>query len=316
MSEAGKVLVLGGGGFLGTNLVRRLLADGHAVRVFDRIAPGRYVKPGPVEFVSGEFGNTGLVREALEGVALVYHLAATTLPETSNEDPAFDVSSNVVDTLHLLEQCVDARVRRVVFVSSGGTVYGIPKSLPITEDHPTEPICSYGIVKLTIEKYLALFQRLHRLEFNALRMSNPYGPHQDPLSRQGAIAVFLHRIATGRPIEIWGDGRVVRDYLYVDDAVQALVLAGTRSDVSGRVLNVSSGRGTTLLALIRKIEEVTGKKARLTHKPPRPVDVPANVLDNARAAEVLGWIPRHDLHAGLVSTFRWMREQVLRSTER
>lgn len=161
--------------------------------------------------MEGDLGNHGLIREALEGIDVVFHLASTTLPKTSNDDPGYDVRSNVVDTIQLLEACVDAGVRKVIFASSGGTVYGVPERLPIKEDHPTNPISSYGIVKLTIEKYLGLFHYLYGLDYAALRISNPYGPYQDPAGQQGAISVFLHRILSGQPIAIWGDGEIVRE---------------------------------------------------------------------------------------------------------
>ena len=220
-----KSLVLGGHGFIGTHLVDALLEKGCFVRIYDR-SPNRFrTSPPDAEYMEGELGNHGLIQEAVEGMEVVYHFVSTTLPKTSNDDPVYDVRSNLIDTLQLLEGCVQAGVRKVIFISSGGTVYGLPQTVPITEDHPTSPITSYGIVKLAVEKYLDLFQHLYGLDYTVLRVSNPYGPYQNPSGQQGAIAVFLHRLYTGQPITIWGDGRVVRDYLYVADLVEALVLA-------------------------------------------------------------------------------------------
>ena len=162
-------LVLGGNGFIGVHLVERLVEGGHEVRIYDR-SPSRFrAVPRRVEYVEGELGNHGLVREALEGVEVAYHFVSTTLPKTSNDDPIYDVRSNLVDTIQFLEACVEARVRKVIFASSGGTVYGPPESTPISEDHPTNPITSYGIVKLAVEKYLGLFHHLYGLDYAVLR---------------------------------------------------------------------------------------------------------------------------------------------------
>jgi len=289
---------VGGNGFIGTHLVDRLVESGNAARIYDR-SPSRF-RPTPkdAEYLEGELGNHGLIREAVEGAEVVYHLVSTTLPKTSNDDPIYDVRSNLVDTIQLLECCVEAGVRKVIFSSSGGTVYGPPRSLPITEEHPTEPISSYGVVKLAIEKYLGLFRHLHGLDYAALRISNPYGPYQNPEGQQGAISVFLHRIHGGRPITIWGDGTVVRDYLYVSDLVEALVLAA-RVETRAKVLNVGSGRGHSLNDLLRVISEVLGEEPEVQYLPARPLDVPENVLDMGRAKAELGWIPNVGLPEGI-----------------
>lgn len=197
-------LVLGGNGFIGSHLVDKLLAEGHKVRVFDKYEE-HYRKPiAGGDYCYGDFGNRGLLADALNGIDIVFHLISTTLPETSNDDPVFDVQSNVVETLFLLEQCVAKKIQKVVFISSGGTVYGIPVELPVHEDNPTSPECSYGITKLVIEKYLALFKLLHGVNYVIVRPSNAYGDRQNPNSIQGAIPVFLNKVAKGESIEIWG----------------------------------------------------------------------------------------------------------------
>jgi UDP-glucose 4-epimerase len=178
--------------------------------------------------------------------------------------------------------------------------------VPIAEDHPTDPITSYGIVKLAVEKYLGLFQRLHGLDYAVLRVSNPYGPYQNPGGQQGAVAVFLQHLSAGEPITIWGDGSVVRDYLYVSDLAEALVLAG---GVESRqsVFNVGSGRGTSLNELISLIVDVTGERPEVEYVSGRAMDVPANVLDVTRAREELGWRSRTDLVEGTARTWDWIR---------
>ena len=301
-----KVLVTGGNGFMGGHLVWRLLEKEHQVRIYDRGLDQFRTIPRDAEYVEGELGNHGLIREALEGVEVVYHLVSTTLPKTSNDDPIYDVRSNLVDTLQLLESCVAAGTSKVIFASSGGTVYGSPKTTPISEDHPTDPISSYGITKLAVEKYLGLFRHLYGLDYAVLRISNPYGPYQNPEGQQGAIGVFLHRILTGRPITIWGDGSVMRDYLYIADLVEALVLAANK-ETQYKVLNIGSGRGVSLNRLIACMAEVVGEPPQVEYLPPRSLDVPVNILDIRRAREKLAWEPRVELTEGINRTWDWVR---------
>lgn len=300
-----KTLLLGGNGFIGANLTERLLDGGHAVRIYDR-GPNKFRPlPDGAEHVEGELGNHGLTREGLEGVEVVYHFVSTTLPKTSNDDPIYDVRSNLVDTLQLLESCVEAGVRKVVFASSGGTVYGVPEEVPIKEEHPTHPISSYGIVKLAIEKYLHLFHHLHGLDYTALRVSNPYGPYQNPVGQQGAISVFLNHMYEGTPVTIWGDGSVVRDYLYVADVAAALELVARETRL--KVFNIGSGTGVSLKELLYLMAEVVGEQPEVEYVSGRPLDVPASVLDVRRAGEELGWTPRIDLAEGITRTWEWIR---------
>jgi UDP-glucose 4-epimerase len=197
-------------------------------------------------------------------------------------------------------------MRKVVFASSGGTVYGVPETVPISEDHPTNPISSYGIVKLAVEKYLGLFHHLYGLDYTVLRISNPYGPYQDPKGQQGAISVFLHRIYEGRPISTWGDGAVVRDYLYVSDLMDALVRV-TEVESRERVLNIGSGRGTSLNELVQLMAEVVGEQPAVEYLPARALDVPVSVLDIGRARAELGWSPKTELVEGIARTWEWIR---------
>lgn len=297
--------MVGGGGFIGTHLARRLLGKGHSIRVYDR-TPNRFAgTPEGAEYVEGELGNHGLIRSAVEGMEVVYHFVSTTLPKTSNDDPIYDVRSNLVDTIQLLDACVEAGVRKVIFSSSGGTVYGSPETVPITEDHPTNPISSYGIVKLAIEKYLALFHHLHGLDYAALRISNPYGPLQDPTGQQGAISVFLNRIRTGQPITIWGDGGVVRDYLYISDLVDALEIAAG-VDTERKVFNIGHGEGASLNELIEQMSGVVDAAPRVEYLPARSLDVPVSVLDIGRAEADLGWSPKTGMEEGIARTWEWL----------
>jgi UDP-glucose 4-epimerase len=302
-------LVLGGAGFLGSHLAEALLARGRRVRVFDREnvdLKNLDGMAGDWEFMGGDFTSASDQDRALQGVSAVFHLISTTIPATSNQDPVFDVETNMVATVRLLDRACRERVARVVFVSSGGTVYGRPRRLPITEDHPTEPLVSYGVIKLAVEKYLALYRHLHGLSYRVTRLSNPYGPRQNPTGAQGAASVFLGRVHAGLPIEIWGDGSVVRDYLYVTDAVEGILAAETHTDDEPAVFNIGSGEGTSLNDLVAAIGEVTGREIPVHRLLPRPFDVPANVLDITRARTELGWSPRTSLREGLARTWAWL----------
>jgi len=302
-----KILVLGGNGFIGSHLVDRLLAEGHAVRVFDKYEE-RYRRPLPnVDYRFGDFGNRGLLAEALQDIDVVVHLISTSLPKTSNDDPAYDVQSNVIESLFLLEKCVELGVKKVVFISSGGTVYGRPVQLPIAENGATDPECSYGITKLTIEKYLALYHQLYGLDYVIVRPSNPYGSRQNPHGIQGAIPVFLGKVATGEPIEIWGDGSVIRDYVYIDDLVEGI--SRVVSYAGGqKVFNLGSGTGHSLNELVRTIATVTERTVPVTFKEARSFDIPAIVLDISKANRELGWIPRTEIEAGIRATWEFVRD--------
>ena len=306
-----RALVLGGNGFVGSHLVDRLLREQHCVRVFDRREEFYREPIVGVEYCYGDYGNRTLLAEALHHMDMVFHLISTTVPKTSNDDPAFDLMSNVVETIYLLEQCVEQGIKKIVFLSSGGTVYGRPASVPVSEDSPTDPECSYGITKLTIEKYLALFNHLYGLDYVVLRPSNPYGARQNPEGIQGAISVFLGKIAAGKPIEIWGDGEIVRDYVFVEDLVDGIYRAAVQP-VSSRIFNLGSGEGHSLNALVEIMRHVFGGEIRVVYTPKRSFDVPKIYLDIRRATEQLGWRPSTSLEAGVQQTWEFVRGIVQR----
>lgn len=300
-------LILGGNGFIGSHLADRLLAEGHCVGVFDKYEE-RYRKPNPhIDYRYGDFGNRGSLTDALTGMDVVFHLVSTTLPKTSNDDPAFDVQSNVVETIFLLEQCIQKKIRKVVFVSSGGTVYGNPVKLPISEDSPNDPKCSYGITKLTIEKYLSLFNHLYNLDYTIVRPSNPYGSRQDPLSIQGAISVFLGRVARNEHIEIWGDGEIVRDYIYIDDLVDGIYRAATANTPS-HIFNLGSGIGYSLNDIVKVIRNITERDVKVKYAARRVFDVPKIYLDITQAKKELAWEPITSLETGISKTWEFVQQ--------
>ncbi len=305
-----RVTIFGGGGFIGSAVADRLLREGHSLRIFERprVQPYRTFDPGEeVEWVTGDMLSTHDVTDALTGADVVIHLVSTTLPKSSNDDPIYDVQSNVVASLHLLDAMRAQRTGRIVFISSGGTVYGAPKYLPVDERHPTEPEVSYGITKLAIEKYLLMYGRLFGIRPVILRVANPFGARQRVETAQGAVAVFLRRAMRGLPIDIWGDGSVTRDFIYISDVADAFAKA---LDYAGdqAVFNISSGVGTSLNELIALLEDVLGVSVTRRYLNGRPFDVPVNVLANDLARRALGWEPRVAMREGLARTVAWMRE--------
>ncbi|WP_066185137.1 MULTISPECIES: NAD-dependent epimerase/dehydratase family protein [unclassified Guyparkeria] len=302
-----RVLVVGGSGFVGRHLIEGLLAEGMTVRCLDLQSPA--FEHESLESVEGSFTEPDVVEWAMDGCDAVYHLASSTIPKTSNEDPVGDVRVNLVGTLGLLDAASRHRIRKFVFISSGGTVYGKPESLPVSETHPTEPICSYGVVKLSVEKYLQIYRHLHGLETCAVRLSNPYGPHQSPHRGQGVIAAFCYRALQGEAIQIWGDGSVVRDYVHIDDVVSALLAVLSSKRATG-VINVGAGRGHSLLEVIDCVERACGpvQKEFLAG---RSFDVPAVYLDITRARRLLEWVPRVELKNGVGKLAQVMRSEFL-----
>lgn len=299
-------LVLGGNGFIGSHLVDRLLREGHAVHVFDR-QPERYRKPlAGVVYHMQDFGNRAFLASVLPQMDMVFHLVSTTVPKTSNDDPAFDVMSNMVETIYLLEQCAKEKVKKFVFVSSGGAVYGTPAALPVPEDSPEKPESSYGIIKLAIEKYLGLFHRLYGLNYVVLRPSNPYGERQNPDGDQGVIAVFLGRIAKGRAIDIWGDGSNVKDYVYIEDLIDGMYRAAFGDPVH-RVFNIGSGIGHSVSDIVRRISEKVDRPISVNYLPKGAFDVSRIYLDITRARKELGWEPRISLDEGLHRTWEFVK---------
>jgi UDP-glucose 4-epimerase len=302
-------LVLGGGGFIGSWLLKKLVQRGADVRGYGRIS-----QFGPqwanVTWFNNDFTDHVALARACEGVEIVFHLLGSGTPESSNADPFDDLLAGPGATLHLLNICRAEGVRRVVFASSGGTVYGLPRCIPLSESAQTDPISAYGVSKLTTEKYLHLYSHIYGLDYAIMRISNPYGPYQSPFRRQGVIAAILHKLLRGVPVEVWGDGSVVRDFLFVRDLADVFLRV---ADYKGpvRVFNIGSGYGLSVKELALSIADAIGcDEARIVHKPGRAVDVPVNVLDVSLARRELGWNAQTPLAEGVRITADWMRMQI------
>lgn len=305
-----KALVVGGNGFIGSHLVDRLVECGWDVSVFD-LRERRYgPMPEQVHFIRADLSHEFLVREALIGVDVVFHLAWTTIHETSNQDPVLDVRTNLISSIQLIEASRQADVGRFVFISSGGTVYGPGQTFPISESHGQDPISSYGITKLAVEKYLHMFHHLHNLDYVILRPSVPYGPRQNPLGKQGVVTVFLHRVGNGLPITIWGDGSTTRDFFYISDLVEAIMAGAEQELHQNRVFNIGGGQEISLMRLLGLVEETVGRKAMVEHRVSRKFDAQRIVLDISLARRNLDWQPKVSLTQGLDRTWSWISSSV------
>lgn len=302
--------VLGAAGFLGQHVTAALLARGYAVRAFDRIPFTSSLLPGGhprLTVLTGDFFDARCLKAALDGCSCCVHLVSTSIPQSSNAAPLRDVKQNLLGALGLLEAMRTVGVPKMIFASSGGAVYGIPHTRCIAETHPTHPLCSYGIVKLTVEKYLALYRELHGLEYVALRVGNPYGPLQKLDASQGVIGVFMGRILRNQPLTVWGDGSVVRDFVYVEDVAQAFAQAAA-SNIPAAVLNIGSGIGSSLNQVIDLLRMTTARSVHVRHLAGRVFDVPCSVLDITLARQMLGWRPATTMEEGLRRTWAWVQE--------
>lgn len=300
-----RILVLGGSGFIGSHIVDALLVSGHHVKVLGRTlkyAHSQY--PNLVEYIQADFGDSLAVFEALTDVDIVIHLVSSTVPSSSNLDPVADIQSNLINSVKLFHAMHEMNVKRIIYFSSGGTVYGNPTQTPIPESHPTHPISSYGITKLAIENHLFMQQELYGLQPTVFRLSNPYGPRQGHLGSQGVIGTFLKQIMDGKVIKIWGDGSVIRDYIYISDAVSACMKT-IDSDLTG-TFNIGSSCGHSLLDIVKEIEICTNRKAEIVFEKRRGFDVKEVVLDTTFAQEILNWSPEYTLQKGIKLHYEWL----------
>lgn len=305
-----KVLVTGGAGFIGSHVVDALLAGGHQAEALDDLSSGRRENlPAhvPLHELDIRSGKAAALVEGGGYGALIHHAAQMDV-RRSVADPALDADVNIKGFLNLLEACRRADVRKVIFASTGGAIYGEPQEVPQAESHALRPVSPYGISKLAAEKYLAWYGVHYGIRHIALRYGNVYGPRQNPHGEAGVVAIFLARMLRGEHPVINGDGRQTRDYVYVADVAAANVAA---LDYAGEslVCNVGTGRETDVVAIFRSLRATLGADVPEVHGPAKEGEQRRSVLDPARAARLLGWSPKTDIEEGLRRTAAWFASE-------
>jgi UDP-glucose 4-epimerase len=311
-----RALVTGGAGFIGSTLVDRLLAEGHAVEVVDDLSTGRLSNLADARASRDHtfsFHQMDICDPSVADLIerrrpeVVFHLAAQIDVRVSVDNPVRDARTNVLGSLNVLEGARRAGSRKVVFASSGGTIYGEvdPEDLPVTEAHPQRPVSPYGVSKKVVTDYLHAFRELHQLEYTSLALANVYGPRQDPHGEAGVVAIFAGRLLTGEPCRIFGDGEQTRDYVFVDDVADAFVRAAERG--SGLLCNIGTGVETSVNGLYRAMADNAGVSDKAEYAPARQGELARSALDASRAGLHLGWSPFTSLEQGTAATLEWFR---------
>jgi UDP-glucose 4-epimerase len=308
---AERALVTGGAGFIGSNIVAALTALGREVTVLDNLLSGHRSNLEPfrsIRFVEGDVRDAKAVREAMRGCKVVFHLAASVGNKRSIDFPIDDAEINVLGTLRVLEAAREAGVRKVVVSSSAG-IFGELKTLPIREDHPIEPDTPYGATKLCEEKLALSYAKLYELEAVCLRYFNVFGPNQRFDAYGNVIPIFVFKMLNGETLTIHGDGEQTRDFVHVNDVVQANLRAAESRGVSG-AFNLGSGSRITINRLVELLREVSGLKPVVRHGPPRPGDVRDSLADISAARRAFGFNPTTDMQQGLANYVAWARTEV------
>jgi UDP-glucose 4-epimerase len=309
------IFVTGGGGFIGSHLSDRLLAEGHRVIAVDDLTTGRIANLGEARSYGKEFTFFNMdvrgdgIRQLFERHRpdIVMHLAAQAGVRPSLADPAFDASVNVMGSLNVLECAAQVGVRKIVYAASGGTIYGEPRRVPVRETAAagSRPLSPYGISKKVVLDYLEYYERYRGLEFTALALGNVYGPRQDPFGEAGVISIFASKMLAGEAPSIYGDGNQTRDYVFIDDVIHAFALAADRGD--GKLINIGTGIETSVNALYKMLGEISGFEGDPGHGPLPPGELRRCALDVSLAAEALGWKPWTHLEDGLSETVAFLK---------
>ncbi|MBS7530682.1 NAD-dependent epimerase/dehydratase family protein [Hazenella sp. IB182353] len=302
-----KVLVIGGAGFIGSHIVDQLIAQGDEVIIMDNLSTGKENQL----HTQASFYNLDITSPDIltvfekEKPEVVIHQAAQIHVQTSVVNPIFDANINIMGTINLLEACRKTSVKKFIYASSAA-IYGTPIHLPITEDHPIQPLSGYGISKFTPEMYLSVYQDLYDLSFTILRYGNVYGIRQDPRGEGGVISIFLDKILQEQPLTIDGDGMQTRDFIYVEDVARANIAAIHKGD--GEIFNVGTGIQTSLNELISVFKQVSSNPVSALHGQDRPGDIKHSYFDIEKIEQHLDWKPQVTLEAGLINTFKYYEE--------
>lgn len=304
-----KVLVTGGAGFIGSHVVDTLIEDGFEVVIADNLTNGKTeninskAKLYQVDITSDKLKNV-FEKEKPE---LVCHQAAHINVRNSVKNPIFDSEHNILGSVNLLELCKEYNIKKVVYASSGGAIYGNPEYLPCDEKHPIQPVSPYGVSKFAVELFLSYYYKIFGLKFCSLRYSNVYGPRQDPLGEAGVVAIFANRFLSNKQCTIFGDGNQTRDFVYVKDVARANLLA-LKSSCKACAVNIGVGSETSINELYDKIRELFTSEKEAIHGPAVKGEVYKIYLDIAKAKKVLGWQPEYDFDQGLKETIAWFKK--------
>ncbi|MGB2805109.1 MAG: NAD-dependent epimerase/dehydratase family protein [Candidatus Zixiibacteriota bacterium] len=303
-----KIIVTGGAGFIGSNAADRFIQEGHEVTIIDNLSTGvesnvnRMARFFKVDIRSAVIGN---IFEKIKPEVLCHHAAQIDVRK-STDDPIFDADVNILGSLNLLNACVKHKVKKVIFASTGGAIYGEQDYFPADEKHPARPLCPYGVTKLTIEKYLHFYRETHGIEHVCLRYANVYGPRQNPFGEAGVVAILAERLLSGKEAVINGDGKRTRDFVFVDDVVESnlLALKYPKSDI----FNIGTGIETDINSIFRILRETTGSKQKEIHAPPKPGEQERSVLDYYKAQRLLKWKPKCEISEGMARTVEFFQE--------
>ncbi len=306
-----KILVTGGAGFIGSNFVDALINEGYEVAVVDNLSTGKKENLNSLaKFYNVDIRDTDAIRSVFQEFRpeIVCHLAAQIDLRKSVANPSFDAEVNVVSSTNLFKLAVDSKVKRIIFSSTGGALYGQVDEIPADEDTPIKPICAYGVAKYCAEQYLDYFKRLYGVESVVLRYANVYGPRQDPLDEAGVVAIFTGKILRGEPITIFGDGNQTRDYVYIEDIVKANLLALNGEE---GIYNIGTGVETSVNELVQIFEKLLGKKIIPVYAAKRQGEVDRIALDIAKAKKELGFEPKYNVEEGIKKTIEWYKKTFL-----
>jgi len=303
------ITLIGGAGFLGTNLALSLSKQNNVTIVDRNSAYFEHIQRlnQNIRFMEAPFDITADFDSQVKGQDVVYHLASTVIPGNSNKNISAELEANVIVTSKLLDACVRQEVKKIVFLSSGGAVYGKKGVCPVNEDMVTYPISSYGVQKVTIEKLLYLYRYQSGLDYRVIRLANPYGPYQRPNGKLGVVTTFIYKALTDGRLEVYGDGSIVRDFIYVDDAVRGInnIVNG---DSDYRIFNLGSGYGTSVNEVIETIRKAINKRLKVEYIAGRTTDVPENYLDISRYESIYGTLNAISLEDGIIKTAKFMKD--------
>ncbi len=311
-----KALITGGAGFIGSMLTDRLLAEGHEVDVVDDLSTGslanladaRAERTRRFSFQRLDIRSPAVTDFVIHRAPdVIFHLAAQADVRVSITRPAFDAEVNIIGSLHVFQGALAAGTRKVVFASSGGTIYGIPQDLPVREGHSQRPVSPYGVAKKAVGDYLHYYREVRGLEYTALAFANVYGPRQDPNGEAGVVSLFAGKLLNKERPTIFGDGQQTRDFVFVDDAVDALMRASEKG--GGLVINIGTGIETSVQQLFDVMAKLVGFKQPAHYAPPRPGELQRSALDPGRAEIHLGWKPWTPLEEGVGRTLQFFKAQ-------